>query len=63
MSDYWSNMTVCRMSQFDNFSDEELEKRIFTESGAAQQAFIERWPPSFGQENAEIKLGSQVPLD
>ena len=22
-----------------------------------------RWPPPFGQENAEIKLGSQVPLD
>jgi hypothetical protein len=24
---------------------------------------IERWTPSFGQENAEIKLGSQVLLD
>ena len=23
----------------------------------------QRWRPSFGQENAEIKLGSQVPLD
>ena len=23
----------------------------------------QRWTPSFGQENAEIKLGSQVPVD
>jgi hypothetical protein len=26
-------------------------------------ARIERWTPSFGQENAEIKLGSQALLD
>ena len=31
--------------------------------GTMDTILCQRWTPSFGQENAEIKLGSQVPVD
>ena len=48
-------------------------RSVYVENGCLhdmtdkQQRYLnercQRWTPSFGQENAEIKLGSQVPLD